>query len=212
MDKVIIVIASTNGAVFDRAMYVEECRKNISMLISDRHCGAVESAIHHGVPAVVLDSSSGEQFSEALHEYFNGKAVDFFISSYTRVFAGRFLEKYQGRIVNFHPALLPACPGLDGFGDTVRSGCQFIGSTAHFVDEGIDTGKPILQAVAPYDPHASLEHNRHKVYVQLCKMFVQTVDWMAQGRIGPGGVIGGSYLSSEFIPNLESAAALQLRE
>lgn len=211
MNKIIIVIASTNGAVFDRAMGVSECKKNISMLVSDRHCGAVESAIRHGIPVKVLESSSGEQFSHALYDFFHNREVDYFISSYTRIFSGRFLDKYQGKIINFHPALLPACPGLDGFGDTVRSGCKFIGSTVHFVDRGVDTGKPILQAVTPYDPNATLEENRHKVYLQLCKMFVQTVDWLVNERVGDDGVIAGGYHPSEFIPNLENETALQLK-
>lgn len=210
MSKAIVVIASTQGAVFDRVMCIEKCRNSIAMLVSDRHCGAVEKAKKHGVPVKVLESDSGEEFSERLYRYFENQYVDYFISSYTRVFSGNFLSKYKGKIVNFHPALLPACPGLDGFGDTVKSGCQFLGSTVHFIDEGVDTGKPILQAVTPYDPNQSLEVNRHKVYLQLCRMFVQTVAWMQEGRIDEHGVKHGQYAVSEFVPNLEALEAIRL--
>ncbi|MDA1381029.1 formyltransferase family protein [Plesiomonas shigelloides subsp. oncorhynchi] len=72
-----------------------------------------------------------------------------FISFYTRLLSDVFLKAHPHRVINFHPSILPACPGMDGFGDTLKSGALFIGSTVHFIDEGMDTGKPILQAAFP---------------------------------------------------------------
>ena len=56
-----------------------------------------------------------------------------------------FIERWRDRIVNVHPALLPAFPGLDAIGQALDAGVEVTGVTVHFVDEGVDTGPPILQ-------------------------------------------------------------------
>lgn len=80
-------------------------------------------------------------------------------------------------MINFHPSILPACPGMDGFGDTLKSGALFIGSTVHFIDEGMDTGKPILQAAFPRNPGESITKLRHRVFLQQVISLLQVVDW-----------------------------------
>ncbi|WP_051530328.1 phosphoribosylglycinamide formyltransferase [Halomonas halodenitrificans] len=205
MTKNMVVLASSGGSVLDEALRVEACRQHIALVVCDRECGAREVARRHGITAEVLPSRTGREFSDALHDYFLGKPeVDLFLSSYSRLLSGQFLEHYRGRIVNFHPAILPACPGLDGFGDTLKAGGKFIGATAHFVDEGMDTGKPILQAARPHDPELSDEENRQRVFLQMCRMFVQIVAWFAAGRVDQQGrVAGARYELSEFSPNLD---------
>lgn len=212
MSKAMVVLASSGGSVLDIALRVAVCREHIALLISDRDCGAVEVAKRYGVPAEVLHCRNGQEFSDALHDRFRREAeVDLFLSSYSRLLSGKFLEKYRGRIINFHPAILPACPGLDGFGDSLRAGARFIGATVHFVDEGMDTGKPILQAARPYDPTLTAEENRQRVFRQMCQMFVQVVSWFSQDRVGASGeVVGCTYSLSEFSPNLDCTEAINL--
>ncbi|WP_299231242.1 formyltransferase family protein [uncultured Halomonas sp.] len=200
-----VVLASSGGSVLDQALKVDACRQHIALVVCDRECGAVEVARRHGIAVEVLPCRTGSEFSDALYDYFLDKPeVDLFISSYSRLLSGLFLQKYRGRIINFHPAILPACPGLDGFGDTLKAGCKFIGATTHFVDEGMDTGRPILQAARPYDPELTDEENRERVFLQMCRMFVQVVAWFAAGRVDPQGrVAGARYELSEFSPNLD---------
>lgn len=204
--KHMVVLASSGGSVLDEALKIAACREHIALVMCDRQCGAVEVAHRHGIPAEVIPRRTGREFSEALYDYFQGgPEIDLFISSYSRLLSGQFLERYRGRIINFHPAILPACPGLDGFGDTVRSGCRFIGATVHFVDEGMDTGKPILQAARPFDPEVSLKENRQRVFQQMCRMFVQIIVWFAEERVKRDGTVtGATYELSEFSPNLDS--------
>lgn len=203
--KNMVVLASSGGSVLDQALKVEACRQHIALVVCDRECGAVEVARQHGVAVEVLPCRTGREFSDALYDYFlDQPEVDLFISSYSRLLSGLFLQKYRGRIINFHPAILPACPGLDGFGDTLKASCKFIGATAHFVDEGMDTGSPILQAARPHDPELSDEENRQRVFQQMCRMFVQVVAWFAEGRVDQlGRVAGARYELSEFSPNLD---------
>ncbi|SFT85355.1 phosphoribosylglycinamide formyltransferase-1 [Halomonas saccharevitans] len=205
MAKNMVVLVSSGGSVLDEALKVDACRQNIALVVCDRECAAEGVARRHGIAVEVLPCRTGREFSDALYDYFLGKPeVDLFLSSYSRLLSGKFLQQYRGRIVNFHPAVLPACPGLDGFGDTLKAGCKFIGATVHFVDEGMDTGKPILQAARPYDPELTDAENRQRVFLQMCRMFVQVVAWFAEGRVNPqGSVSGARYELSEFSPNLD---------
>ena len=66
-----------------------------------------------------------------------------------RILSGDFVNKWQHKIINIHPALLPSFPGLDAQGQALRYGVKFSGCTVHFVDEGTDSGPIILQKVVP---------------------------------------------------------------
>ena len=77
-----------------------------------------------------------------------------------------FIARFRNRIVNVHPALLPAFPGLDAIGQALEAGVETTGVTVHFVDEGVDTGPPILQrevAVPAGRDRGELERAVHAV-------------------------------------------------
>ncbi|MBD3843021.1 MAG: hypothetical protein IE909_14300 [Campylobacterales bacterium] len=153
-------------------------------------------------------SNNGSYFSKKLSEQLEFDSGCFFVSFYTRLLSSNFLNKYENRVLNFHPSILPACRSMDGFGDTVKSGSRFIGSTVHFVDEGIDTGKPLIQSCYPFQSDLSLNMNRHRVFVQQCKMLIQLVEWLNDGRIVGTNILDAKYEFSEFVPNLDSDIAI----
>ena len=68
-----------------------------------------------------------------------------------RILGAKFIKEYKNKILNIHPALLPAFPGMDAQKQAIKSGVKFSGCTVHFVDSGIDTGPIILQSVVPID-------------------------------------------------------------
>lgn len=205
--KKIIVIASTGGGILSKVLSVPSVRESIAMVVSDRQCGALNVAERFKIPNLILESKTGVEFCEKLIDRFDEKSFDSVISFYTRLLSSSFLSKFDGKVLNMHPSVLPACPGLDGFGDTVKSGSKFIGATLHFVDEGVDTGKPLMQSIYPYLPNKTVEENRHRVFVQQCKMFIQFVEWLNSGRIAEEQVNDAHYEFSEFIPNLDSEIA-----
>ncbi|XKE44010.1 hypothetical protein LG302_11515 [Halomonas organivorans] len=205
--KRVVVIASTGGGVLGEVLRIPKCRELISTVVSDRECGALRMAREHAIPVCTIPSIDGAIFSQGLHELYGGHDVGLFISFYTRIFSGRFLDEFEGRILNFHPALLPGFPGLDGFGDTIRSGCRFIGSTVHYVDAGIDTGQPLIQGVTPYNPNLSTEENRHKIFIQHCRMFIQLLAWYREERLVEGRIDGATFDSHEFCPALDDPVA-----
>ena len=205
--KNIVIIASTSGSVLSKVLNLDEVRASIYMVVSDRCCGAIELADSHGLKTAVLTSNSGKEFSAKLIDFFKDDKVDVFLSLYTKLFSVDFLIKYPSRVYNFHPSILPACPGMDGFGDTIKSGSKFFGSTLHLVDEGVDTGTPLIQSVYPFNPNISVKENRHIIFVQQCKIFIQFVVWLNQERIDKSTVKDANYFFEEFAPNLESDVA-----
>lgn len=204
--KKVVVITSTDGSVLSAV--ISNIKDSMFCVVSDRECVAIDIAKRHNIKTIVIPCNNGEEFSHELCNTFAKSDIDLFVSFYTRLFKKSFLEYAKDRLVNFHPSILPACPGMDGFGESVRHGCYFIGSTVHLVDESIDAGKPVMQAAIPYNPNLSLAQNRHKIFVQQCKQFIQLIEWLNDGRINGNLVTGASYELSEFSPNLDSSAAI----
>jgi phosphoribosylglycinamide formyltransferase-1 len=98
-------------------------------------------------------------------------------------FIGHYNAEDRYRIMNIHPALLPAFPGTDGYGDTFAYGCRFGGVTVHFVDEGEDTGPIIAQAMYPIWPDDTLEVIRKRGLELEYAIYSQCIQWMAQGDL-----------------------------
>ena len=204
----LIILASTNGSVLNKVLSSGYLLENIDQVISDRQCGAIDIAKKFGIKYKIIECNSGIDFSNQLLSLYPQNDSHIFISFYTRLFKGDFLTTHKNKIINLHPSVLPSFPGMNGFSDNIISGSKFIGSTIHFIDDGIDTGMPIIQSVVPYDPNVSIDKNRHKIFIQQCKMLIQVVCWFEEGRIiiGDDGlirVINSNYDSSEFSPNLE---------
>jgi phosphoribosylglycinamide formyltransferase-1 len=105
------------------------------------------------------------------------------LAGYMQLLTEPFIARFRGRVVNIHPALLPAFPGLDAIGQALAAGVEETGVTVHFVDEGVDTGPAILQrrvAVPPGRDRERLEAAIHAVEHQL---YPEAIRILAQGRV-----------------------------
>lgn len=109
------------------------------------------------------------------------------LAGFMRLISPYFIKHYNREdrygIMNIHPALLPAFPGTDGYGDTFAYGCRFGGITVHFVDEGEDTGPIIAQATYPIWPGDSLDIIRKRGLELEYVLYSQCIQWMAQGDL-----------------------------
>lgn len=121
------------------------------------------------VPSLLLnhkDAPSREAFDEQLADaLFQARIELVCLAGYMRLVTPAFLRRFQGRVINIHPALLPAFPGLHGVRQALQYGVRIAGCTVHFVDEGTDTGPIIAQAavpVLPGDDEASLGARIHR--------------------------------------------------
>ena len=211
----VAIIISTGGSVLNRLCSFDYFKERVSCVVSDRECPAIVKSQNHGVNTCILKAQTGLEFCDHMYDFFADKHVDLFVSFYTKLIKGKFLDKYNGRIINLHPSILPACPGMHGFEDTIHSGSKFVGSTIHFIDANIDTGKPIIQAAYPYNSLCSKETLRHKVFLQQCKSLLQVIRWFEEGRITKATesvvVLGAEYEVGEYSPNLDFDLALGLK-
>ncbi len=86
----------------------------------------------------------------AMADWIETRGADLVVlAGYMQLLSPAFVARFRNRIVNVHPALLPAFPGLDAIGQALAAGVETTGVTVHFVDEGVDTGPPILQREVP---------------------------------------------------------------
>ncbi len=143
----------------------------IGVVISDHKTAKVlEIAAAAGIPAVCVerkDFSSKQDFEAAIAAQLVNYNVQLVVlAGFMRILSGYFINLFSGRIMNIHPSLLPAFPGLHAHEQVVAYGAKVSGCTIHFVDEGVDTGPIIMQsavAVLPDDTADSLAQRIIKV-------------------------------------------------
>jgi phosphoribosylglycinamide formyltransferase-1 len=120
-----------------------------------------------GLPAYRLRSKgvAREEFDKELVAILERHQVDLVcLAGYMRLLSAPFIERFRGRILNIHPSLLPAFPGMNGIEEAYAAGVRETGCTVHHVDEGLDTGPVLLQervAVEPGDTIESLAERIH---------------------------------------------------
>ena len=203
----IIFLTSTDASVIKRVFNSGFLMKDEIEIVSDRECGAIDFAREQKIDHSLLESKTGFEFSEKLCNRYNDINDILFVSFYTKFLSGKLLEIFSNRIINFHPSILPACPGKNGFEDTLRSGSKFIGSTVHIVNSGMDTGSPLIQAAFPRDPNISVKILRHRVFLQQCISLVQITRWSRGIKISAllphFSIEGLKYEQEEFSPNLD---------
>ena len=141
--------------------------------------------------------------SDALLNLMKDNNADYLFVFGSRLLKGPLLKHYENKIINFHPSLLPAFPGVKSIDQAIQYGSSIIGNTAHFIDEGIDTGQIIMQNIAvvkhPVDYDVILDNQ--------IPMLIQLMQWLSDNRISVSGrrvlVERASYGFAPFVPNLE---------
>jgi len=123
------------------------------VLSNKKHAQALERAEQHGIPAVFVDPGKypdREAYDAALCERLQAHRVDLVVlAGYIRLISSRLIRPFSGRIINIHPSLLPAFPGLHAQRQALAYGVKWSGCTVHFVDEKMDHGPIIAQAAVP---------------------------------------------------------------
>ncbi len=105
------------------------------------------------------------------------------LAGFMRVLSPYFVRAFPGRILNIHPALLPAFPGLDAQKQALDYGVQFTGCTVHVVDEGVDTGPIIRQAVVPIEAGDTVESLSARILTEEHRIYSEAIRLMLSGRV-----------------------------
>ena len=104
------------------------------------------------------------------------------LAGFMRIISPYFIKKYKNRILNIHPALLPAYPGLDAQKNALESGARYTGCTVHLVDEGIDSGPILLQAVVKVNENDTEEKLSKRILSKEHKIYPQAVNLLARKK------------------------------
>ncbi len=203
MNKKIAVVSSTAASVLKK-VYETTTRErfNIDLLISDRNCGALEFANSNGIDSFLIESKSNIDFSNRLLCVLEERCIDYVYLFFTRKLVGDIVDKFYRRIINFHPSLLPACPGLHGFDDSIKSGSLLVGSTVHYVNHEIDAGEQIIQTFTP-TISVDIQNLRHIIFAQQCASLYFIHSLINSEGLENFGLSNKTSLSQGFIPNLD---------
>jgi len=209
------VLASGRGSNFEalaKAFQSGKIKGEIKVLIVDkRNAGAIERAKKYGINWIFVDAKSfptREDYDSKIVSILKHLEVDLVcLAGYMRIVSPVFVNAFKNRIMNIHPAILPAFPGLNAQKKAVEYGVKVSGATVHFVDEGVDTGPVIIQAVVPVSPEDTEKTLSEKILKFEHRIYPQAVKWFAEGRIKVNGrkviVEGANYNSLPVVPSLE---------
>ena len=188
MKKRIAVLLSGRGSNFEAlADSVAAGRipnTEIALVVSNREgAQGIEKARARGLETCVIPSKGLEReaYDKLVVAALKEKKVDLVcLAGYMRLLSAYFVAAFPGRIVNIHPSLLPAFPGLESQRQALEHGAKFSGCTVHFVDENLDAGPIILQAVVPIlddDTESSLSERvlreEHRIYSEAVRIVLE---------------------------------------
>ena len=192
---VLAVLVSGNGsnlqAIINR-IESGELNARIACVISNNpDAFALTRAKTHSIPAIVQESSGFKGRSEydaSLVSILQGYGVELVVlAGFMRILSEVMVTAFPNAIMNIHPALLPAFPGLHAQQQALDYGVKFSGCTVHFVDCGTDTGPIILQAVVPVAQDDTEETLSARIQAEEHRMFPEAVRLFCQGKISVEG-------------------------
>jgi phosphoribosylglycinamide formyltransferase 1 len=185
------VLASGRGSNFQALVAAARAGRmpaDVVVLISDRaEAGAVALARAEGIEAVVVppgEHPGREAHDKAVTDALEARRVGLVcLAGYMRILGAGFVEHFRGRLLNIHPALLPAFPGLHAQRQALQHGVRVAGATVHFVDEGTDTGPIVLQAAVPVERGDTEDTLAARILVEEHRIYPEAVRLFAEGRL-----------------------------
>ena len=191
----IAILASGSGtnaqAMIDKAAQ-GALDVNIALIVCNRPgAGVIARAEKAGIPCLVLDHKTfadRESFDARMVQALREAGAELVVlAGYMRLLTPVFLEAFAGKVINIHPALLPSFPGVHGGADAVNYGVKVSGCTVHFVEEMVDSGPVLVQAVVPVNAGESEDELMNRIHVMEHRIYPQAIQWLAQGRIDVRG-------------------------
>ena len=186
------VLLSGRGSNFQaihEAIQRGDLDAQIVCVISNRpDAPGIQRARDYGYAAHVIDHkafANRAAHEEAVLRVLDEARPDFIaLAGYMRLFGASFIERYRNRIVNIHPSLLPAFPGVDAQAQAVAYGVKVSGCTVHLVDENLDAGPILLQRVVEVRDDDTAETLAARILVEEHKAYVDALRMLAGRRAG----------------------------
>ncbi len=185
------VLASGGGSnlqsIIDRCADQSLTAEIAILICNNPDSGALTRAENAGIKTCCINHRDFDQravFDRQVVQQLQAAEVELVVlAGFMRIIGPIFLEAFPQRIINIHPALLPAFPGLHVQQQAIDYGARFSGCTVHFVDDGVDTGPIILQAVVPVLDEDSAEDLTARILVEEHKIYPRAIQLFAEGRL-----------------------------
>lgn len=185
------VLVSGRGSNLQAIIDASEARRidaAVAIVMSDvPDAYALERARRHGIETAFVDPKgfdTREGFDAAVIDLLRKREIDLVcLAGFMRILSPHFVSEFRNRIMNIHPALLPAFPGLHVQRKALRHGAKLSGCTVHFVDEGTDTGPIIIQAVVPILDDDTEESLSARILAYEHQIYPRAIQLFAEGRL-----------------------------
>ncbi|WP_301116985.1 phosphoribosylglycinamide formyltransferase [Pusillimonas sp. (ex Stolz et al. 2005)] len=159
----------------------------VAVVSNNTQAAALDWAREQGLEAVAVphkEYASREQFDAALANAIDSYKPDYvLLAGFMRVLTESFVERFNGRLVNVHPSLLPAFPGLHTHQQALATGVQWHGCTVHFVTPVLDHGPIIAQGVVPVRSGDTPDMLANRLLELEHIVYADVVQWLAEGRV-----------------------------
>jgi phosphoribosylglycinamide formyltransferase 1 len=189
--KNIVILTSGRGSNMEaivQACATENWPARVAAVVSNKATASgLQFAAQQGIATAALDHKqfdSREAFDAELMKVIDGFAPDVVVlAGFMRILTEGFVRHYEGRLINIHPSLLPAFPGLHTHERALEAGCKVAGATVHLVTPELDHGPIIAQAVVPVLPSDTPGSLAERVLVQEHQIYPMAVRWLVQGLL-----------------------------
>ena len=187
----IVVLASGGGtnlqAILDQLHGGEEGIEVVGVGSDKGEAIALERASKAGVETAVFPTGEYDDRDtrdRALADWIESREPDLVVlAGYMQLLSREFVARFRNRVINVHPALLPAFPGIDAVQQAIDHGSKITGVTVHFVDEGVDSGPIIMQRPVPVAPSRDWDETEKAIHATEHALLPETVRMLAAGRV-----------------------------
>ncbi len=187
----IVILISGRGSNMEAIVNAcgrERWPAQVAAVIANRPDAAgLQFARAHGLASAVVDHrayASREAFDDALAEAVDSHCPDLLLlAGFMRILGPAFVRRYEGRMLNVHPSLLPAFPGLHTHRRVLEAGCKVSGATVHFVTADLDHGPIVMQSVVPVLPDDSEDSLAARVLAGEHVIYPLAVSWFVRGLL-----------------------------
>ncbi|MGJ8652137.1 MAG: phosphoribosylglycinamide formyltransferase [Opitutaceae bacterium] len=192
----IVILGSGRGSNADALLKAESKKQlgtaKIAAIISDNEdAGILELGQKHKVPAIYIDPGrKGARLSEAAEQAYIDRILSFspkliVLAGFMRIINRKFIEAFDGQVINLHPSLLPSFVGMDGIKQAYDHGVKITGCTVHWVTPDLDAGPIIDQKEIRIEDADTLEMLETKIHIAEHRLLPDVVTKLSKGKIKP---------------------------
>lgn len=205
-EKTIVILISGRGSNMEAILQARLPARVAAVISNDPGAKGLATARAHGVATTVVPHRNFPDrvaFDTALSAAIDAHRPDLVVlAGFMRILSEDFVRRYTGRLMNIHPSLLPAFPGLHTHRQALAAGVRIHGCTVHFVTPALDDGPIVVQAAVPVLPEDSEETLAARVLRQEHRIYPQAIRWFCEDRLALAGDGRATLNNAQFPENV----------